>query len=87
MPGSRQTATFGSSTAAKPRVQDLRMVVETCLSCSVQLKLGYSLSAPDALEFHLGVHGAGVVLSAQQHTPIINVDDAHGSVHVSSAAP
>jgi hypothetical protein len=65
----------------------LEMVVETCPSCSIQLKLGYSLSAPDALEFHPGVHGVGVVRSAQQHAPIIDVDDAHGSVHVSSAAP
>jgi hypothetical protein len=65
----------------------LEMVVETCPSCSVQLKLGYSLLAPDVLEFHPGVHGAGVVLSAQQHAPIIDVDDAHGSVHVPPAAP
>jgi hypothetical protein len=61
--------------------------VETCPSCSVQLKLGYNLSAPDALEVHPDVHGADVVLSAQQHAQIIDVDDAHGSVHVLPTAP
>jgi hypothetical protein len=32
VPGNRQTATFGSPTAAKPRVLELTKVVETSLS-------------------------------------------------------